>query len=216
MAPAVGFEPTTNRLTADRSTTELRWNFRRRLRGRICCPPSPRAASLFSHATEIQICNRFVFGILIFQDAGWSSLVARQAHNLKAAGSNPAPATNFRQRFRAGLHLKRTGSCPQWQAANFSETRAVEFSWAPPVGRIPGLFNIGFPKGSPPPIDFRGMRSISKWWRSIRPFMRFRSRRWSNAGAAVRRIDLCSTSNCIGCYRGTRLLQNNFPRNCAP
>ena len=27
------------------------------------------------------------------KDAGWSSLVARQAHNLKAAGSNPAPAT---------------------------------------------------------------------------------------------------------------------------
>jgi hypothetical protein len=25
VAPAVGFEPTTNRLTADRSTTELRW-----------------------------------------------------------------------------------------------------------------------------------------------------------------------------------------------
>ena len=29
------------------------------------------------------------------KNAGWSSLVARQAHNLKAAGSNPAPATNF-------------------------------------------------------------------------------------------------------------------------
>ena len=28
-------------------------------------------------------------------DAGWSSLVARQAHNLKVAGSNPAPAPNF-------------------------------------------------------------------------------------------------------------------------
>ena len=27
MAPEVGFEPTTNRLTADRSTTELRWIF---------------------------------------------------------------------------------------------------------------------------------------------------------------------------------------------
>ena len=25
--------------------------------------------------------------------AGWSSLVARQAHNLKVVGSNPAPAT---------------------------------------------------------------------------------------------------------------------------
>ena len=27
--------------------------------------------------------------------AGWSSPVARQAHNLKVAGSNPAPATTF-------------------------------------------------------------------------------------------------------------------------
>ena len=27
--------------------------------------------------------------------AGWSSPVARQAHNLKVAGSNPAPATNY-------------------------------------------------------------------------------------------------------------------------
>ena len=25
--------------------------------------------------------------------AGWSSLVARQAHNLKVLGSNPSPAT---------------------------------------------------------------------------------------------------------------------------
>src|SRR5262249_47327268 len=30
-----------------------------------------------------------------FHRAGWSSLVARQAHNLKVAGSNPAPATKF-------------------------------------------------------------------------------------------------------------------------
>ncbi len=29
-------------------------------------------------------------------DAGWSSPVARQAHNLKAAGSNPAPATTIK------------------------------------------------------------------------------------------------------------------------
>ena len=27
--------------------------------------------------------------------AGWSSLVARQAHNLKVDGSNPSPATNI-------------------------------------------------------------------------------------------------------------------------
>ena len=28
--------------------------------------------------------------------AGWSSPVARQAHNLKVVGSNPTPATNFK------------------------------------------------------------------------------------------------------------------------
>ena len=31
-------------------------------------------------------------------DAGWSSLVARRAHNPKAAGSNPAPATIIRSK----------------------------------------------------------------------------------------------------------------------
>ena len=31
--------------------------------------------------------------------AGWSSPVARQAHNLKVAGSNPAPATNQNTRY---------------------------------------------------------------------------------------------------------------------
>ena len=33
----------------------------------------------------------FIFTINF--DAGWSSLVARQAHNLKVRGSNPLPAT---------------------------------------------------------------------------------------------------------------------------
>jgi hypothetical protein len=31
--------------------------------------------------------------IPLFRDAGWSSLVARRAHNPKVVGSNPAPAT---------------------------------------------------------------------------------------------------------------------------
>ena len=33
--------------------------------------------------------------VRFLKSAGWSSLVARQAHNLKVAGSNPAPATKF-------------------------------------------------------------------------------------------------------------------------
>src|SRR5437016_5797568 len=38
MAPEVGFEPTTNRLTADRSTTELLWNrcFTPNAAGELC------------------------------------------------------------------------------------------------------------------------------------------------------------------------------------
>ena len=32
--------------------------------------------------------------------AGWSSLVARQAHNLKVVGSNPTPATKKKDYFK--------------------------------------------------------------------------------------------------------------------
>src|ERR1035438_3247416 len=37
--------------------------------------------------------------------AGWSSLVARRAHNPKVAGSNPAPATIEALRILTGSHL---------------------------------------------------------------------------------------------------------------
>ena len=33
---------------------------------------------------------------MMITDAGWSSLVARRAHNPKVVGSNPAPATKLR------------------------------------------------------------------------------------------------------------------------
>src|SRR5947208_14804220 len=51
MAPAVGFEPTTNRLTADRSTTELRWITFLAERRAYSLPRESRAASRF------QICK---------------------------------------------------------------------------------------------------------------------------------------------------------------
>ena len=38
LAPEVGFEPTTNRLTADRSTTELLWIVQRSIERREICP----------------------------------------------------------------------------------------------------------------------------------------------------------------------------------
>ena len=36
---------------------------------------------------------------VLFVGAGWSSPVARQAHNLKVVGSNPTPATNSTNTF---------------------------------------------------------------------------------------------------------------------
>ncbi len=44
--------------------------------------------------SELPSCSRLTPETGI-PDAGWSSLVARQAHNLKVVGSNPAPATNL-------------------------------------------------------------------------------------------------------------------------
>ena len=40
------------------------------------------------------ICIIGTFAFLLALGAGWSSPVARQAHNLKVVGSNPTPATN--------------------------------------------------------------------------------------------------------------------------
>ena len=42
--------------------------------------------------------NMYINIILKFI-AGWSSLVARQAHNLKVLGSNPSPATKLLNSF---------------------------------------------------------------------------------------------------------------------
>ena len=36
-----------------------------------------------------------------YVNAGWSSLVARWAHNPKVEGSNPSPATNYRHKASA-------------------------------------------------------------------------------------------------------------------
>ena len=54
-----------------------------------------------------------------FHRAGWSSLVARQAHNLKVAGSNPAPATKFfREMLREQLFFctKAALALHEWQS----------------------------------------------------------------------------------------------------
>ena len=49
--------------------------------------------------------KKFIF-IIIYNSAGWSSPVARQAHNLKVAGSNPAPATKIKNYLKSLTRLR--------------------------------------------------------------------------------------------------------------
>src|SRR5437764_9429370 len=51
-------------------------------------PPGPHSPSLTSP-------SRSATDLIDPTNAGWSSPVARQAHNLKVVGSNPTPATNL-------------------------------------------------------------------------------------------------------------------------
>ena len=56
--------------------------------------------------------------------AGWSSPVARQAHNLKVVGSNPTPATNETTRLRAGFFVSAANQgC--WGSAQSIGTRPL-------------------------------------------------------------------------------------------
>ena len=67
-------------------------------------------------------CGRFLMFFAGFRgwypsdDAGWSSPVARQAHNLKVAGSNPAPATTEYHTPSSGVWFLRFGpdAAPDW------------------------------------------------------------------------------------------------------
>ncbi len=43
-------------------------------------------------------------------DAGWSSLVARRAHNPKVVGSNPAPATTTKSPIYGVFYYVKNGS----------------------------------------------------------------------------------------------------------
>src|SRR5579884_626076 len=79
--------------------------------------------------------------------AGWSSPVARQAHNLKVAGSNPAPATNRIARFRAGLFL-----CLGLETVPARSVTSPVVPDAPPSTPSPGGL-------APPPTDDRRRRS---------------------------------------------------------
>ena len=70
------------------------------------------AAPIIAPLTAVAPIGRQAF---LTSVAGWSSLVARWAHNPKVAGSNPAPATNVKYlkepRLSRGSSLSHNGEC---------------------------------------------------------------------------------------------------------
>src|ERR671914_1924921 len=80
--------------------------------------------------------------LISFTIAGWSSLVARRAHNPKVAGSNPAPATDpAGPRGPAGLVCGwgRWGRTGQGSSGGQSTALIMPGSWV----RVPPLLSTG-------------------------------------------------------------------------
>ena len=67
--------------------------------------------------------------------AGWSSPVARQAHNLKVVGSNPNPATKLpSENSRLGKHL--TGCCLEKRPKQSNTQLTQNVTRIPPCGKM--------------------------------------------------------------------------------
>ena len=62
-------------------------------------------------------------------DAGWSSPVARWAHNPKVAGSNPAPATNITDRVRFLLRSALRGSQHLAEISDYLQQRIAWWNY---------------------------------------------------------------------------------------
>src|SRR5262249_37962254 len=75
------------------------------------------ACGLFKPCHDCYISRRGVIPRFPFSDgfdAGWSSPVARQAHNLKVVGSNPTPATKISPLGQRSSGLSRVRGRPAW------------------------------------------------------------------------------------------------------
>src|SRR5580765_1898261 len=69
----------------------------------------------------------------IFPDAGWSSPVARWAHNPKVAGSNPAPATKPIVQLDGGRHRPPPSTFREL-SENGKPWALSSFAWGPRAG----------------------------------------------------------------------------------
>gem|GEM_PF-5742899 len=87
--------------------------------------------------------------------AGWSSQVARRAHNPKVAGSNPAPATNEEAQIRGPFRSVGEGLS---RAQNWPASNGLSNELRPRAERRDGR------EQDTPPITQRGERDPSAGW----------------------------------------------------
>jgi hypothetical protein len=100
-------------------------------------PGQPRTIpSSMNHLRRFGTAFAF-FGFAV--DAGWSSPVARQAHNLKVTGSNPVPAT-----------IQHTARKPRCSCSGaFVRIEPVRHLRAAVISHDVGLYDPGFPSNLP-------------------------------------------------------------------
>jgi hypothetical protein len=91
--------------------------------------PSPLAGNIASGKGQNKKNGR-VLATCSKDNAGWSSPVARQAHNLKAAGSNPAPATKSKPKYQKPARSNPAGFCAFGTRHSRSSNRQASLSSA--------------------------------------------------------------------------------------
>ena len=92
-------------------------------------------------------------------DAGWSSPVARQAHNLKVTGSNPVPATIFTEQmvFSSKAAFFWAAFCVSAPASIFPPSRRCRRLTGSPAFGLGG-HGLRTPRSSP-----EGFRRLRPW-----------------------------------------------------
>src|SRR5215203_740268 len=102
-------------------------------------PDLPRTKPSSSFSRRFGAASRLRLSKAVAVDAGWSSPVARQAHNLKVTGSNPVPAT-----------IQHTARKPHYSCSGaFVRIEPVRHLRAAVISHDVGLHDPGFSSNLP-------------------------------------------------------------------
>ena len=103
-----------------------------------CCHRRSGFFGLIRSADRLDLVLHEVSRNVALADAGWSSSVARRAHNPEVAGSNPAPATRERSSDQANARLEGLSLCPGFRQGTHKSTHSVRRNGRCPLPSRPG------------------------------------------------------------------------------